>query len=309
MLKFKSNSLTSEEISEYLQLELFGKSLEVTIPSSIERAGDNSFCYVDSLEGIDIFKSKVKRNIAITAICEPRHAEGLPDNATYVLSKNPKVAFYQLLSEFFTEELPHKISPSAFVGPQVTLGRNISVGNNCVLDGEIKIGYNSFIGNNVSIKGIVEIGSNCVINDGATIGGAGFEFIKDGMQSFHVPKIGKIVIGDNVWIGNSSSIERPTLAETVIKNHAKIDDLVHVGESSHIGESSQLTAGTVVAKDVNIGKNCFIGINCSIREGIKIADETTIGMGGVVVKNIENPGQIHAGVPCKQLVSKSVAYK
>lgn len=299
MLKFRSNSLTSDEIAEYLQLEVVGNSVIVTRPMSLESVLQDSLCYVETLPELELLDTRLSKTSNVTAICQLEFKNKMTGQGTFIFSPNPRFDFYRVLTEFFTEEMPHFVSPSAYVGPQVKLGHNVSIGLNSVIDGQIHVGYNTFIGNNVSIKGIVSIGSNCVINDGAIIGGEGFEFIKDGSRCIHVPKLGRIQIGDRVWIGNSSTVERPTLDETIIESDVKIDDLVHVGESSTIGAASQLTAGTVLAKAVKLGKNCFLGVNCSVKQRIQIADDTTIGMGAVVIRDVVQPGYTFAGVPSR----------
>ena len=49
---------------------------------------------------------------------------------------------------------------------------------------------------------------------------------------------------------------------------------------------------------MSIGSQCFIGVGVSIRDGISIADNSTVGMGSVVVKSITESGT-NFGNPCK----------
>lgn len=51
---------------------------------------------------------------------------------------------------------------------------------------------------------------------------------------------------------------------------------------------------------IDIGNNVFIGANVTILPGIKIGDNSIIGAGSVVTKNI-NSNMVCAGVPAKEL--------
>jgi len=51
---------------------------------------------------------------------------------------------------------------------------------------------------------------------------------------------------------------------------------------------------------VIIGKNSYIGMNAIIMPGVKIGDNTIIGAGSVVTKDVED-GTIVAGVPAKKI--------
>ena len=51
-------------------------------------------------------------------------------------------------------------------------------------------------------------------------------------------------------------------------------------------------------KSVIIGKNVWIGGNCCILPGVKIGDNTIIGAGSIVTKDIPE-NVIAAGNPCK----------
>ncbi len=85
-----------------------------------------------------------------------------------------------------------------------------------------------------------------------------------------------------------------------------------------LGKHTQLNLHTTVGHDcvledyvttapaVNISGRChlagkiYVGTNASIRQNIRIAEGTTIGMGAVVVKDITEPG-IYVGNPCKKI--------
>lgn len=57
---------------------------------------------------------------------------------------------------------------------------------------------------------------------------------------------------------------------------------------------------TVLYGKINVGKNCFIGCRSTILMGVTIGDNTIIGAGSVVNKDIPS-NVVAAGVPCKVL--------
>ena len=77
------------------------------------------------------------------------------------------------------------------------------------------------------------------------------------------------------------------MKDTVIKNGVKIDDHVYLAHNVFVKENSLLMAGVKLNGRVEVGKECWIGTNVLVREGCVIGNYVTVGMGGVVVKNIE----------------------
>jgi serine acetyltransferase len=49
-----------------------------------------------------------------------------------------------------------------------------------------------------------------------------------------------------------------------------------------------------------LGEKVYLGTNASIREGIHVCGDVTIGMNAAVVKNIYDAG-VYAGVPAKKI--------
>jgi len=54
---------------------------------------------------------------------------------------------------------------------------------------------------------------------------------------------------------------------------------------------------------VSVAPRCFLGASSSIRQGLHIAEGSTIGMGAVVVKEVSVPG-VYIGNPAKPLACK-----
>ena len=68
--------------------------------------------------------------------------------------------------------------------------------------------------------------------------------------------------------------------------------------AGHAIDSEQRSRGLEIALPITVGDNVWIGINVSVLPGVTIGNNTIIGAGSVVNKNIPE-GVIAAGNPCK----------
>lgn len=85
-----------------------------------------------------------------------------------------------------------------------------------------------------------------------------------------------------------------------IGKHVIINLNCTVGHDVVIKEYTTLSPGANISGNVTIGKRCYIGTNAVIREKITICDDVIIGAGGVVVKDITEPGT-YVGNPVKKI--------
>lgn len=296
MYKLKKNEVYASEIAKYLNTRHVGNDIVVTKPSEFGESLDNVLCFCED-STTEMFAGIANDIVVIT----DKSDNCSKDNITIVISQNPKKDFYKIVNEFFVQGIPHRIDASAAIKPGARIGMNVHVGRNAMIDDRVIIGNNTYIGNNVIITGSVHIGTGCIIKDGAIIGSEGFAFIEDDEEIIHIPQFGNVVIGDEVWIGANTTIERPFLGTTCVERFVKIDDLSHVGQGTFVGEGSQLTAGCILARYAKVGKHCFIGVGSSVKEKVEIGDHTVIGMGSVVVSNLEGHAT-YMGVPAKKML-------
>ncbi|MGC5744513.1 acetyltransferase [Chryseobacterium sp. NFX27] len=90
----------------------------------------------------------------------------------------------------------------------------------------------------------------------------------------------------------------------IIDQNVKIEDNVlmniscTVAHDTVIGKHSFLSPSVAIAGFVNIKEQCIIGINSTIIDNLTMAAKTQIGGGGVVIKDINEPG-LYVGNPVK----------
>lgn len=87
-----------------------------------------------------------------------------------------------------------------------------------------------------------------------------------------------------------------------------IGDHVMVGANTCIGDRDDHPdrLGTT-PQPVHIGNNVFIGMHCIVMKGVTIGENSIIGAGSIVTKDIP-ANCIAAGVPCK-VIRKQISYK
>ena len=143
------------------------------------------------------------------------------------------------------------------------------------------------------------IGENCFVKSGAVIGSSGFGSFKNSKGvNQHFPHIGGVVIGNNVEIGSQTTVCSGTLEPTTISSDVHIDDHVHVSHNCQIDRNTVITASVTLSGSTKIGKNCWLGVNTSTRDGISICDDVFLGMGSLVIGNLDKPGQ-YFGSPAR----------
>jgi UDP-3-O-[3-hydroxymyristoyl] glucosamine N-acyltransferase len=217
-----------------------------------------------------------------------------------IFAKLPKAVIAEIANTLFLKEDFIKLTNSERMNKNEHYGNNVVIGKNCII-GKVKIGNDTIIYGNNHIFNSVIIGSNVKIYPGAVIGGPGFGFVKNHLsETIRFPHIGGVVIGDNVEIGANTVIDRGALEDTVIGDNTKIDSMVHIGHNVKIGKNSIICSNTTISGSVEIGENVWISPNCVIRDHLKIADNSFIGIGSVVVHSILKPKKVF-GNPAKEL--------
>lgn len=139
----------------------------------------------------------------------------------------------------------------------------------------------------------VTIGDKVHIGNYSVIGDIGFGYMQDveGKYTYPLSIRGHyygVIIKDDVFIKNNVCIDKGRIRHTVIGRGTQIDNNVHIGHGAIIGEDNLIVAGTVIGGSCDIGDRNFFGINCSVKQGIKIGNDCVIGMGAVVIRDVQD---------------------
>ena len=221
----------------------------------------------------------------------------------FIRVKNPKVALAEVGNHFFVEKTEPGIHPTAIIDPMAKIGRSVTIGAYCVIGNAI-IGDGCILDSNVRVYDDVIMGKGCVVKSGAVLGGAGFGFERDEEgNKFRFPQIGQLIMGDYVEVGSNTCIDRGALADTVIGDYTKINNLCHIAHNNKIGKNVTITGCVNVSGSNIIDDNVWIAPNSSIRGWVHIEEGATVGMGAVVVKNIPTK-ETWVGNPARKLEKK-----
>lgn len=223
----------------------------------------------------------------------------------YIVSENPRMDYVRVLSRFFPPEgVERGIHPTAVIERGAVIGANVSIGAHCYVSGRCVIGDDTVIHANVTLDNEVHIGRGCEIKSGVVMGQDGFGFERDEEgRLVHFPHYGRVIVGDGVFVGANSCIDRGTIGDTVVERDVKIDNLVHIAHNCRIGQGSLIIASTVLCGGVQVGRDCWVAPNVSIKEHIHVGDKSYIGLGAVVLRDVEE-GSVMVGNPAYKIDKK-----
>ncbi len=110
------------------------------------------------------------------------------------------------------------------------------------------------------------------------------------------------IVLDDCEIGEGSIITAGCIVTCNIKigKHTHLNLNTTVGHDCVIGDFFTTAPGTHISGECEFGNCVYFGTNASVRQGVGICDDVTIGMGGVVVKDIKEKG-VYIGNPLKKL--------
>ena len=262
-------NLTSKCIASFLGRELNGENHLVTSFSSITNLKHYALAFTNS----KTFKSE----FPITLITNSRFKK-ICDHISTIVVDDPKLSFVKILDEFYPNNATDSLSNVHKISDEALIGRNVKIGNYSTIMNDVEIGQNTQIGNNVIIHSGTQIGSNCIISCNTVIGHCGFGFAFDNGIPKRFKHIGNTKIGNYVEIGSNCTIARAALDSTIIHDHVKIDDHVHIAHNCKVGDNTIITAGAILSGSVEVEPDCWIGPNATIIQKSKIGKSSLIGI-------------------------------
>jgi UDP-3-O-[3-hydroxymyristoyl] glucosamine N-acyltransferase len=190
------------------------------------------------------------------------------------------------------------IGAFAYIGENVTIGDGVKIYPNAYIGNNVTIGEKSIIHPGVKIYHDCIIGSRVVIHAGTVVGGDGFGFAPQPDGSFKkIPQMGNVIIEDYVEIGSNTTIDRATMGSTIIKEGAKLDNLLQIAHNVEVGNNTVIAAQSGVSGSTKIGNNVMIGGQVGIVGHLTIADGSKINAQSGVSKSMKTPNQIVTGSP------------
>jgi UDP-3-O-[3-hydroxymyristoyl] glucosamine N-acyltransferase len=248
-------------------------------------------------------KQDLLRNTAAEIIiCDPELDISGHFEKYFIVVDDPRLTFAVVGSALFSAQPHQGIHPTAVVHPNAFIHKESWIGPFSYI-GNSEIGTHSIVFGHCFIHDNVRIGSGVRIGAGCVIGGEGFGYLRnDDGAILNFPHVGGVVIEDNVEIGAHTCIDRGALDDTLIKEGAKIDNLVHIAHNVVVGSRSFIIANAVVCGSTAIGNEAWISPSAVLRDQIKVGSRSYIGMGAVVTKSVPD-GEVWISEPAKSLRS------
>ena len=96
-----------------------------------------------------------------------------------------------------------------------------------------------------------------------------------------------VVLGEGIFIGDNTFID----GNTVIDDNVFIHVGTTLGHNNRIGKHTYIAGRFDTCGNVNIGERCFIGVRCLVSDGITICNDSWIGIGSLILRDITQPGK------------------
>jgi len=316
---------TAIELAEQFQVSLVGDgSLKFEGLAPLETAQSSHISFLSN----PLYRQQASDSAAGGLIVNKADLDFLQANPgahsaqrIYFVSKNPYVSFARMAQHFAKITAPiyaPGIHPSAaidssaiipascHIGPFVQISSGVELGERVTLLGNIAIARNSNIASdtliypNVSVYSETRIGERCIIHSGAVIGADGFGFAPDfsatGVEWVKIPQTGAVVIGNDVEIGASTTIDRGAMSDTLIGAGTKIDNQVQIAHNVTVGNCCVIAGCAAISGSTKIGNFCIIGGASNFAGHLTIADRTTVSGNTSIIRSITEPGQHYTGV-------------
>lgn len=190
------------------------------------------------------------------------------------------------------------IAQGVFVGENVTLHENVKLHPGIVLMSGVEIESDTEIFSNTVIYRNVKIGKRVRIHANCTIGADGFGYNFHKGEHLKVWHMGSVVIGDDVELGASTSVDSGTFSPTVVGAGSKLDNLCHLGHNVHLGKGVVLCGGAAVAGSTTLEDYVVVGGKAAIGNALTVGKGVQIAAMSGVIGDIE-AGQVVGGYPAR----------
>ena len=294
-------AVTVGEVAQWTGGEVVGDgATPLSGARTLGEAGPGDLTFVDGDRNLSAWRGSPAAAALVPLDFAPR-------GRTVVLVPDPLLAFALVVTRLRGPQKvrPPGVHPASSVHPTATLGEGVTVGPfavvgegatlgpRCVLNAGAVVGSNCRLGADVVLHPHVVLyddtvlGDRVVVHANSVLGADGFGYRTAGGRHAKVPQLSHVVIGDDVEIGASSTVDRGTFTPTVVGEGTKLDNQVQVAHNCRIGRHNLL------ASQVGIGGSCTTGDYVVMAGQVGVADHTVMGDGVVILAK----SGVHKDIP------------
>jgi len=225
--------------------------------------------------------------------------EAEKDTNLYCKVDDPRAVFIDLLA-FLVAEVgvwPH----SAEYRSLATVDATAVIAPTAVIEGGVRVGKRARIEAGAVLKRGTWIDNDAVIGPNVCIGDEGIALYKAADERvLKFPHVGGVYIGKRTHLGAGSVIAQGILSVTKIADDVVIGNLCNIGHSARIGRRVWMSVGSLVGGHTVVESSVTIGMGATIRDNLTIGEGASVGMGSVVVKDIQDRTSVF-GNPAKRM--------
>ncbi len=287
-------------IVEQLGGELLGDpGLEILALAPLETAEPQHLSFLSNPK----YRQQLAASRAGCVIVGPAMQADAQARGACIVVDNPYLYFArvtQLWQAARQRPVASRIHPSAVVDPQAHVDPLALIGPLCVVERGARIGAHTVLKSRVTVSEDCVIGERCILHPGVVIGADGFGFAKDGERWEKIEQLGAVRIGNDVEIGANTCIDRGALADTVIDDGVKLDNLIQIGHNVRVGRNTAMAGCVGVAGSATIGANCTIGGSAGVLGHLSIADGVNVSSFSLVTRSLNKPGHYTGFYPLEE---------
>jgi UDP-3-O-[3-hydroxymyristoyl] glucosamine N-acyltransferase len=290
-------------IVEQLGGELHGDpGLEIRALAPLESATPQDLGFLSNPK----YRQQLAATRAACVIVSPEmQAEAMARGAC-IVTGNPYLYFARVTQLWQRARLrpgAPRIHPSAVIDDQAQVDPTAQIGPLCVVERGARIGAQTVLKSRVTVSEDCTIGERCILHAGVVIGADGFGFARDGERWVKIEQLGAVHIGNDVEIGANTCIDRGALADTVIEDGVKLDNLIQIGHNVRVGRNTAMAGCVGVAGSATIGANCTIGGSAGVLGHLTIADGVNVSSFSLVTRSLNKPGHYTGFYPLEDNAS------
>ncbi|MDP1532613.1 MAG: UDP-3-O-(3-hydroxymyristoyl)glucosamine N-acyltransferase, partial [Rubrivivax sp.] len=220
------------------------------------------------------YQSQLQASLAGCVIVAPALRDAAAARGAAIVHTDPYLAFARL-TQWWAARLRPAVAPGvhpsaviepgaqvhalASVGALVVVSAGARIGAGAIIGAQSHIGVDAVVGEGTRLMPRVVLGDGCrigargIVHSGVVIGADGFGFAPDQGRWEKIAQLGAVRIDDDVEIGANTCIDRGALADTVIEDGVKLDNLIQIGHNVRVGRHTAMAACVGVAGSATIG--------------------------------------------------------
>lgn len=264
-------------------------SLQIAALAPLESATTEELSFLSNPR----YQQQLAASRAACVIVAPAMRDVAVARGACIVTDQPYLYFArvtQLWKKSLGRAAPAGIHASAVVDAQAEVDPTASIGPLCVVERGARIGAHTVLKSRVTVGEDCRIGDRCIVHAGAVIGADGFGFAPHAGAWEKIEQLGAVVIGNDVEIGANTCIDRGALADTVLEDGVKLDNLVQIGHNVRVGKHTAMAGCVGVAGSATIGAHCTVGGGAIVLGHLTLADHVNISAATVVTRSITQAG-------------------